>query len=167
MQRLLRSGLAMAAGLLLAAAAPAATIPLTATLDCAQATTSGAGCTGTGSATLTLDTDTNQLSWNISFSGLSAPELFSHFHGPALPGVPATVTIGLPLGSPKIGSAILSDSQETQVLDGLWYINVHSQTFPGGEIRGQVLVPEPGTLALLALAAAGLWTARRRSDLPA
>ena len=99
MQRLLLSGLVIASVSLLAATAAAVTIPLTATLDCAQATTSGVGCTGSGSASLTLDTDTNQLSWNITFSGLSTPETVSHFHGPALPGVTAGVTIGLPLGS--------------------------------------------------------------------
>jgi hypothetical protein len=61
-----------------------------------------------------------------------------------------------------------SASAEAAVVAGMnsgrAYFNVHSSTFPGGEIRAFVTaVPEPSTYALLALGLAAVgFTARRR-----
>lgn len=54
----------------------------------------------------------------------------------------------------------------TAMFEGRAYFNIHSSTFPGGEIRGFfVAVPEPSTIALVSLGvvgAAGYWWNRRR-----
>jgi glucose/arabinose dehydrogenase/plastocyanin len=92
----------------------------------------------TGSGTATLDTLTGLFTWNFSFSGLTAAETAAHFHGPAGTCSTAGIVVGLPLGSPKIGSAGLNATQIAQVLAGLWYVNVHTSTYPAGEIRGRV-----------------------------
>jgi hypothetical protein len=46
--------------------------------------------------------------------------------------------------------------------DGKAYLNIHTTTFPGGEIRGFLAVPEPTTVSLLALGGIGVWLAARR-----
>jgi len=158
----------IAAAAWVAAPASATTFNLTASLDCAQAAagagTCGAGGSGTGSATITYDDVTNLLSWSLSYSGLSGTANAAHFHGPAAPGVNAGVQVGIGTANPAIGSATLSATQEGYLLSELLYINVHTTTFSGGEIRGQVLlVPEPATLAMAGVGVlALLGLARRR-----
>jgi CHRD domain/PEP-CTERM motif len=52
-------------------------------------------------------------------------------------------------------------AQLPAILGGLSYINFHTTQFPGGEIRGQI-VPEPGSIALVAGGLLALLGARRR-----
>jgi len=120
--------------------------------------------TGTGTGAVTL-AGTN-LSWNISWSGLG-PLSGMHFHGNALPGSNAGVQVNIGsisgVTSPSIGNTTISASQAADIQAGLWYVNLHTSMFPGGEIRGQV-VPEPLTLSLLGLGSAVLIRRRQRRN---
>jgi hypothetical protein len=95
---------------------------------------------GTGIGCFTLDSQ-NVFHYEITFSDLIGVENNAHVHGPAPVGVPAGIVFGLPAGSPKVGSTgPLTAGQIADLNNGLWYVNIHSTLFPGGEIRGQILV---------------------------
>ncbi len=93
-----------------------------------------------GNAHLIFDKTTDMLCFSISYSALTGAESAAHFHGPASAGSNAGVQFGLPPGSPKNGCVEpLSNQQRKDLEKGLFYINIHSNMWPGGEIRGQVL----------------------------
>jgi hypothetical protein len=98
----------------------------------------------TGIITGTYNSTTNVLSFNVMFSGLTGSTTVAHFHGPATPGVNAGAQIafaGFPVGvnsGTYSNSFVLTPLQESQLLSGLWYVNIHTDVVPGGEIRGQL-----------------------------
>ena len=60
------------------------------------------------------------------------------------------------------GTVALTAPQQTDLLNNLHYINIHSSAFGGGEIRGQLVVPEPGSAMLLLSGATAVLGLRRR-----
>jgi hypothetical protein len=93
----------------------------------------------TGTATLTYDTNTKIFKITVTFTGLSATA--SHIHKAPV-GVPGNVVFGFPtpIKSPiNYTSPALTFSQDSTLNANLYYVNVHSETFPAGEIRGQLI----------------------------
>ena len=93
----------------------------------------------TGLAEASFDTVTKNFTSTVTFSGLSGPAIGVHLHGPGEPGKNAGIV--LPFNfvlSPTKLSATLTDTQAADLMAGKWYVNIHTQLNPGGEIRGQL-----------------------------
>jgi hypothetical protein len=102
--------------------------------------------TAAGMADITYDPATREVTWSITYSGLSGSATMAHFHGPAMEGKNGPVAIWLtrksPVDNPIRGEATLTAEQAEQFAVGEWYINVHTRAHPEGEIRGQVAPPK-------------------------
>jgi hypothetical protein len=151
------------------------------------------GATGSGFAKVSFDTVALTLAFDVDFQGLSGITTVAHIHccvvppgtvgvavsPPSLPLFPVGVaqgtyneTINLNLDA-TFGNAFRNNNGGTAagarqallagLANGTAYLNIHSDRFPSGEIRGFFApVPEPGTFALAGLAVAGLLAFGRR-----
>ena len=93
----------------------------------------------TGSGRFHIDTVNNLLAYEISYQNLEGSETSAHIYGPAAKGqggAPAVYT--LPLGNPKIGQWHYDQSLEADLLAGRMYIDIHTDKYTTGEIRGQI-----------------------------
>ena len=128
------------------------------------------GSPATGIGTVVLNALQTQITVDENWSGLLAPATASHIHGPATAGVNASVLFpftGVPAataGAIPTQTFSITAAQVTYLQSGLLYMNVHTAVFPGGEIRGQLLlIPEPSALPLLGLGLGAVaWRFRRK-----
>jgi hypothetical protein len=152
---------------------------------------------GLGTATVTVDAATHMLTVSITFSGLTGLTTAAHIHCctgpganamvatavPTFPGFPLGVTSGTYLQTFDLtlassynpafitahgGSVAQAEADFiAALLGGQTYFNVHTNIFPGGEIRGQLQpIPEPASALLLGsglVSALGLLRRRRRA----
>ena len=97
-----------------------------------------------GVAYLTYDTSLKRLCFSITYSRLDGPETEAHLHG-GKSGTTDVVFFDLPLGSPKkscVGP--FGKKEEKALYAGQTYINIHSEPWVAGEVRGQVLPMRTG-----------------------
>lgn len=99
----------------------------------------------TGTISGTYFNITNQLTFTASWTGLTGAPIAMHYHGPAGPDQTAPPVVGI-TNFPAMPTAsfsqtiTLTDEQEQQLMAGQWYFNIHTPTYPPGEIRGQVML---------------------------
>lgn len=100
---------------------------------------------GTGSMDIDYNQSTRTLNYNVTWSSLSGPVTGFHIHGSAGRGVNAGILQNFS-GYPRTPSgqyrgSVLIDGvvfREEDLFAGKYYINIHTQLNPGGEIRGQI-----------------------------
>ncbi len=107
---------------------------------------------GTGSARMTLNGAGTELSYEIHVRDLVGNVNAMHFHNApagANGGVVKTIVTGVSAGDTTIAGVWTSGDTEPltsalvdELLAGNIYINVHTDSVPSGEIRGQVVDPE-------------------------
>ena len=93
----------------------------------------------TGSAAFTLSADRTQLSYLVSHDVVGGTA--SHIHLGAAGENGAIIYPFSPFGTTMSGTLTITATDADNLEQGKLYVNVHSSTHPGGEIRGQILHP--------------------------
>ena len=148
--------------------------------------TSSSGSGGEGTIGLLFDTQLSELTIDIQwgsvygFNDLTGPVTLLHLHGPTENVAPdsfsqvttnilVNMTNSLVDNTPNGGSLtadyFINPSDVAAILSGQTYINVHTEMYEMGEIRGYIVpagsVPEPGSFGWC-LSLIGLLASRRR-----
>jgi CHRD domain/PEP-CTERM motif len=166
--------IALASALVLAVPARAAIFDFQAVLNGNNEVPANAS-TATGAADVKLNDVTDTLTVNGTFTGLVGGQATAaDIQCCAAPGANGPVQLlftGFPTATSgtfsqtyDLSTALLlngvSEAQFISDLEaGLAYVNIHDAIFPGGEIRGQLIltaVPEPSTWAMMILGFAGI-----------
>jgi hypothetical protein len=132
-----------------------------------EATPAGVSSTASGTFNATIDEDATppNITYTLTYAGLSGPALFSHIHfgnrydsggvstflcgGSTKPACPAGTTTEATVTGTIIPSDVIGpagqgigpgdfDKLVDAIRSGVTYVNVHSPEFPLGEIRGQI-----------------------------
>ena len=95
---------------------------------------------GFGTALVTLNQGQGEVCWDISVSDLTSSVILAHIHlGAAGTNGPVVVDFMEPVnglnGCVPADAALIKEIRQDATA---YYVNVHTTTFPGGEVRGQL-----------------------------
>ena len=95
---------------------------------------------GSGAALVTLNSGQSEVCWDISVGDLTSPVILAHIHqGGAGTNGPVVVDFMEPVnglnGCVPADPALIKDIRKHPAD---YYVNFHTTTFPGGEVRGQL-----------------------------
>jgi hypothetical protein len=101
-----------------------------------------------GSMDVTYIKGTKTLSYKVTWSGLTGAPIAMHVHGLAPVGFAAPVfqtiisapNAAFPISGSYSGTMLVDGIvvKEENLLAGMYYMNIHTPTYTGGEIRGQI-----------------------------
>jgi hypothetical protein len=118
-------------------AQPDNTIALTATLSGSEEVPA-VTTTATGTFTGSFNPTTKILTYTLTYAGMTPSAWHIHTGAKGANGGIA-INFGTTFATPYAGiTAALTAQQETDLLAGNMYANMHSTKNPGGEIRGQI-----------------------------
>jgi len=99
--------------------------------------TAHSGSDAFAEAQFTYDSNSRALEYYVNYDGVAPVKVDIHGPGGAGGNAPAIAT--LPLSeSPISGTVTLTGEQAAELLAGKTYLDIHSQAYPDGEIRGQI-----------------------------
>ncbi len=100
----------------------------------------GTNSTASGFGVFSLNTQSGLFTWHIEHT---IEATFAHIHGPIAQACGSmgggSIQVGLEVVSPMDGSTVFNATKQQQVLDGLYYVNIHSDEFSAGEISGVIV----------------------------
>lgn len=139
----------------LPAVAFGATLKFGGPIDQAQAGDTGSEATGT--AILTLDTDTGDFELTVAVNGMQEAITASHIHDPdgVIFDIGTDYTPTGTLLSESIADNFPAESIGDLLL-GNTYVKIHTASFPGGEVRGQLLPMEMSSDSLVNFSTRGM-----------
>ena len=129
-----KRALIVLAAVVFAAAPAAAETIFEATLDSGQLVPPG-DSTAYGAAVIVLNDAQTEAYYTVAFAGLDFPQTAAHFHH-APPGENGPPILTLELGSPLAGVWMLTPEDADALLAHEVYVNIHTEGYPSGEIRG-------------------------------
>ena len=140
----------LVASLTLAGIVQAAEVTLTATLAGVTEGDSPGDPDGTGSASIVIDVELGTACWELTAEGIE-PVTQSHIHVGAA-GVSGDVVVPLDVdGFEGTSEGCIEPMEDAAILQDIlddpagYYVNLHTEDFPPGAIRGQLAAAAPNT----------------------
>ena len=95
---------------------------------------------------LVYNKDLRTLSYTVRWNSLTGPIAIAHIHGTAVKGVNAGIlqdwssSITKAVAGTYTGTVLIDGVvfNEEDLLNGRYYVNIHTAMYGGGEIRGQI-----------------------------
>ena len=101
---------------------------------------------GIGRVDFALDRETLKFTWTVTYSDLTTPPTGVHVHGPQTPGGEAAVLFDMApegVASPTAGETTLNEGELAYLVSDRMYVNLHTEKYPAGELRGSIRKMRP------------------------